>query len=112
MYVNNQQIYNSNGLYAHKFYISNNFRGAINEYKGVLICQGQDYEQDPEDITNPLIDPFFTRRKLTGEFFEILAIATRKPPINTIKDEPDEIFQGNFYQKQLIKVIEQRIRFQ
>ena len=33
VYINNQQIYNSNGLYAHKFYISNNFKGAISEYK-------------------------------------------------------------------------------
>ena len=27
VYVNNQQIYNSNGLYTHKSYISNNFKG-------------------------------------------------------------------------------------
>ena len=33
VYINNQQIYNSNGLYAHKFYISNNFKAAISEYK-------------------------------------------------------------------------------
>ena len=62
VYINNQQIYNSNGLYAHKSYISNNFKAAISEYKGVLHCEGYDYEQDPEDITNPLPDPFFTRR--------------------------------------------------
>ena len=31
MYINNQQIYNSNGLYAHKSYISNNFKAAISE---------------------------------------------------------------------------------
>ena len=29
VYINNQQIYNSNGLYAHKSYISNNFKAAI-----------------------------------------------------------------------------------
>ena len=62
VYINNQQIYNSNGLYAHKSYISNNFKGAITEYKGVLHCEGYDYEQDPEDISNPLPDPFITRR--------------------------------------------------
>ena len=62
VYINNQQIYNSNGLYAHKSYISNNFKGAITEYKGVLHCEGYDYEQDPEDISNPQPDPFFTRR--------------------------------------------------
>ena len=27
-------------------------------------CEGYDYEQDPEDIANPLPDPFFTRMKL------------------------------------------------
>ena len=35
VYINNQQIYNSNGLYAHTSYISNNFKGAISEYQGV-----------------------------------------------------------------------------
>ena len=62
VYINNQQIYNSNGLYAHKPYISNIFKGAISEYKGVLHCEGYDYEQDPEDMNNPLCDPFFTKR--------------------------------------------------
>ena len=59
VYINNQQIYHSNGLYAHKSYISNNFKAALSEYKGVLHCEGYDYEQDPEDIANPLPDPFF-----------------------------------------------------
>ena len=27
-------------------------------------CEGYDYEQDPEDISNPLPDPFFTRRMI------------------------------------------------
>ena len=38
--------------------------------------------------------PHFTR-----EVFENVAIATRKPPTCTIKDEQDEIIQGKFYQK-------------
>ena len=42
VYINNQQIYNSNGLYAHKSYISNNFKAAISEYKGVLHCESFD----------------------------------------------------------------------
>ena len=42
VYINNQQIYNSNGLYAHKSYISNNFKAVISEYKGVLHCEGYD----------------------------------------------------------------------
>ena len=43
--------------------------------------------------------------QLTPEVFEIVAIATRKTPTYTIKDEQDEIIQGKFYQKELIKVI-------
>ena len=58
MYINNQQIYISNGLHAHKSYISNNFKGAVTEYKGVLQCEGYNYEQDLEDTANPLGDPF------------------------------------------------------
>ena len=63
MYINNQQIYNSNGLYAHKSYISNNFKGAISEYK-VLHCERYDYEEFPDEImAAPLSEPFFTRIK-------------------------------------------------
>ena len=62
VYINNQQTYISIGIYAYKSYISNNFKAAISEYQGVLHCEGYDYEHDPEDISNPLPDPFFTRR--------------------------------------------------
>ena len=89
VYINNQHIYISNGLYAHKPYISNNFKAAISEYNAVLHCEGYDYEQDPEDISNPLVDPFFTRRmkllsrpdgfmlfgKLGIDFFSISALS-------------------------------------
>ena len=40
MYINNQQVYNSNGLYAHKSYLSNNFKGAISEYKEFCTARG------------------------------------------------------------------------
>ena len=50
VYINNQQIYNSNGLYANKCYTSNNFKAAISENKGVWHYEGYDYEEDPEDI--------------------------------------------------------------
>ena len=43
--------------------------------------------------------------QFTREVFEIVAIATRKPPAYTIKDEQGEIIQGKFYQKELTKVI-------
>ena len=50
-------------MHAHKSYISNNFKGAICEYKGVLHCEGYDYEEFPDEIMEaPLSVPFFTRR--------------------------------------------------
>ena len=55
MYINNQQIYNSNGLYAHKSYISNDFNGAISENKGVLNCQGYEYEEFRDEIMEALL---------------------------------------------------------
>ena len=63
VYINNQQSYNSNGLYAHKSYISNNLKAAISEYKGVLQCKGYDYEEFPDEIMEAsLSELFFTRR--------------------------------------------------
>ena len=63
VYINNQQIYNSKGLYAHKSYISNKFKGAISEDMGVLHCEGYDYEKYPNEIMEaPSSEPFFTRR--------------------------------------------------
>ena len=63
MYFINQQIYNSKGLYAFKSYISHNFKGALSECKGVLHCEGYDYEEFPDEIMEaPLSDFFFTRR--------------------------------------------------
>ena len=66
MYFNNQQIYNSNGLYAHKFYLSKNFKGADFDYKGVLHCEAYDYEDFPDEFTEaPSCERFFTRRMKT-----------------------------------------------
>ena len=63
MYINNHQIYKSNGLYAHKPYTSNNFKWAISEYKGILHCEGYDYEELLDELMEaPLSEPFFTRK--------------------------------------------------
>ena len=59
LYINNHQIYNSNGLYAHKSHISNNFKSTLSDYKGIVHCEGYDYEEDPENLVE---GPFFTRR--------------------------------------------------
>ena len=50
------------GLYANKSYFSNNFKWAISKYKGVLHCEGYEYQEFPdENMEAPLSEPFFTR---------------------------------------------------
>ena len=63
----------------------NDDRGRISKYD-LLFCKSY--------------QPQFTR-----EVFEIVAIATRKPPTYTIKDEQGEVIQVKIYQKELIEVI-------
>ena len=58
LYSNIRQIYNSNGFYAHKSHVSNNFNSTLSNYKGVLHCEGYDYEEDPENLHE---GPFVTR---------------------------------------------------
>ena len=60
LYINNHQIYSSNGLYAHKSHISNIFKSTLSDYKGVLHCEVFDYGDDPENLDE---GPFFTRRR-------------------------------------------------
>ena len=59
LYINNHQIYKSNGLYAHKSHISNNFKSTLSDYKGVLHCEGYDYEKYPKNLVE---GTFSTRR--------------------------------------------------
>ena len=62
-HFNSNVIYNSNGFHAHKSYICSNFEGAISEYKGVLHCEGYDYEKFHDEIMEALLsEPFFTSR--------------------------------------------------
>ena len=56
LYINNHQIYNSNGLYARKSHIPNNFKSTMRDYKRILHCEGYDFEEDPEKL---LEAPFF-----------------------------------------------------
>ena len=43
--------------------------------------------------------------QFTLEVFQIVGVASKKPPTYTIKDEQDEIIRGKFYEQELIKVI-------
>ena len=43
--------------------------------------------------------------QFTQKIFEIVAIASKKPPTYTIKDEQEEDIRGKFYEKELIRVV-------
>ena len=45
-------------MYPLKTQISNNFRGTLTDYKGVMHCGGYDYEENPQNLHE---GPFFTR---------------------------------------------------
>ena len=60
MYINNQQFYKFNGLYAHKNDNSNNFKGAISEYKGVLHCEVYVYEELPDEFMGAPLPELFS----------------------------------------------------
>ena len=63
VYINNQKVYKSSGLYAHKCYNSNNFKRIISVYKGVLHCEGYDYEDFLADIMEePSSEPFSQKK--------------------------------------------------
>ena len=73
----------------------------LREYKKPTFKIGDRVQISKYDLHfHKVYKPQFTR-----EVFEIVAVATRKPPTYTIKDEQDEIIQGKFYQKELNKVI-------
>ena len=73
----------------------------LREYKKPVFKTGDRVRISKYDLPfRKSYKPQFTR-----EASEIVAIATRKPPTYTIKDEQGEIIQGKFYQKELIKVI-------
>ena len=55
---NNQQIYKSNGLYAHKSYISYKFKAAICEYKGFCIVKSLTMNRILRILVTPYLIPF------------------------------------------------------
>ena len=80
----------------------------LREYKKPVFKTGDRVRTSKYDLPfRKGYKPQFTR-----EVFEIVAIASRKPSTYTIKDEHDEIIQGKFYQKELIKVNWQWARLQ
>ena len=45
------------------------------------------------------------KTQFTQETFEIVAIATKKPPTCTIKDQQEEVIRWKVYEKELIRLI-------
>ena len=45
VYLNNQQVYISNGLYRHKVLISNEFNASTRNNEGILACHGYEFEK-------------------------------------------------------------------
>ena len=57
MYLNNQQVYNSNGLYGHKALISNEFIASTLNKEIILAYHGNEIAKDPNDYEkSPFID--------------------------------------------------------
>ena len=59
VHINVQHFYISNGPYAHRFYISNNFISReLSKYRGVLHCEGDFLD---EIMEASFCEPYFTR---------------------------------------------------
>ena len=57
VYLNNQQVYNSKGLYGHKALISNEFNASTRNNEVILACHGYEFEKEPSDYEkSPFID--------------------------------------------------------
>ena len=61
--IGNQQIYNSNGLHTHKSYFYHKFKGALSEYKTVLFCEEEDYEEFPDEFIEAPLSEFFFHKE-------------------------------------------------
>ena len=57
LFLNNQQVYNSNGLYGHKALISIEFNASTRNNESFLACYGYKFEKEPSDFEkSPFID--------------------------------------------------------
>ena len=55
VYLNIQQVYNSNGLYGHKALISNEFNASTRNNEGILACHGYEFAKEPSDFDENLL---------------------------------------------------------
>ena len=55
VYLNNQQVCDSNGLYGHEALFSNEFNASARNNEGILACQGYEFENEPSDFRKALL---------------------------------------------------------
>ena len=68
VYLNNQQVYNSNGLYGHKALIFNEFNASTINNEGILACQVYEFEKDSSDYEK---SPFIDRERELLYYFSV-----------------------------------------
>ena len=62
VYLNNQQVYNSNGLYGHEALISNELNASTRNNEGILASHVNKFEKEPSDFNKK---PFYRSRERT-----------------------------------------------
>ena len=59
VYLNNKQVYSSNGLYALNAFISNAFNASTRNNEGILACHGSEFEKGPSGYKkSPYLDRY------------------------------------------------------
>lgn len=69
VFFNNELVYSSNSLHAHKALISNEFNGRHDENKGLMSAQGYTYEPNPGHIADAV---FIKRENMVKSEKEII----------------------------------------
>ena len=106
VYFNNEQVYTSNGLYAHKALISTEFSGTKGVKDSISYCHGYQYEPTPGDFdTEPIAKRFLNISgeilpyygKLAVDLFtcEKLLLPNTSVRIRLVRSRPNFYVLGN-----------------
>ena len=75
VYFNNEQVYSSNGLYAHKALISTEFSGTKGVKESISYCHGYEYEPEPGDFQSaPIAGRFLDASSAIQTYYGKLAV--------------------------------------
>ena len=99
--TNNRSIAMKSNHVKNSDFMSKLYSKPLREYKKPKFGIGDRVRLSKYDLPfRKVYKPHFTQ-----EIFEMVAIATKKLPTYTIKDEQEEILRGKLYKKELIRVI-------